>query len=254
MQVTEANDVRRVTFDRPDARNAMTPEIAEELAETVDGITPTDFDAVVITGEGSAFSAGGDIDAMADREETAAEGYDRITETFGRLAETVLSCPVPVIAKVNGDAVGAGLSVVALADFAYAAEGARFGAAFIHVGLIPDTGGTVLLPRLIGLRAAKRLVFTGELIDAQEATALDLINEAVPAAELDDRVDTLVGTLADRPSQTIGLAKRGLHGVVGKELVSGLEYEAHVEALAADSQAHEEGVTAFLEDREPEFD
>lgn len=254
MDCTDGEGVRTVTFDRPDARNALTPETAVTLAEHLETVAPTEFDAVVLRGEGPAFSAGGDIEAMGEREETAAEGYDRITETFGRLAEAVLGCPVPVVARVHGDAVGAGLSVVALSDFAYATPGARFGAAFVHVGLIPDTGGTVLLPRLVGLRAAKRLVFTGALVDAEEASELGLVNEVVAADALDDRVESLVGTLASRPSETIALAKRGLHGVLGKEVGSGLEYEAQLEALAADSTAHEEGVAAFLEDRDPAFE
>lgn len=254
MHVADADGVRTITFDRPDARNAMTPTIAVDLADHIDAVTPSTFDTVVLGGEGPAFSAGGDIEAMGEREETAAEGYDRITETFGRLAESILECPVPVIARVHGDAVGAGLSVVALSDFAYASTEARFGAAFIHVGLIPDTGGTVLLPRLVGLRAAKRLVFTGELVDAEEASALGLVNDAVPSSALDDRIDSIVETLGERPSETIALAKRGLHGVLGKEVGSGLEYEAHIEAMAADSAAHDEGVAAFREDRDPEFE
>lgn len=254
MHVADADDVRTITFDRPDARNAMTPEIAVDLADHIAGVTTEGFDAVVVEGEGPAFSAGGDIEAMREREETAVEGFDRITETFGRLAESMLECPVPIVSRIHGDAVGAGLSIVALSDFAYASSEARFGAAFVHVGLIPDTGGTVLLPRLVGLRAAKRLVFTGELVDADTADELGLINDVVAAEALDDRVETLLETVAKRPSETIALAKQGLHGVLGKEIPSGLEYEAQLEALAADSAAHEEGVAAFLEDRTPEFE
>ncbi|MFB6105098.1 MAG: enoyl-CoA hydratase/isomerase family protein [Halobacteriaceae archaeon] len=254
MHVSDDDGVRTVTFDRPDARNALTPDIAADLADTVDAVAVDTHDAVVLAGEGPAFSAGGDIEAMAAREETAAEGYDRIRATFGRLAESVLECPVPVLARVHGDAVGAGLSLVAVSDIAVAATDARFGAAFVHVGLIPDTGGTVLLPRLVGLRAAKRLVFTGDLVSASEAADLGLVSAAVPADELDDRVEGFLETFRARPTETIALAKEGLHGVLGNGIGEGLGYEAQLEALAADSDAHEEGVAAFLEDRDPDFD
>lgn len=254
MDVRDNDGVRTITFDRPEARNALTPEIAVELAETVEGVDQRSHDAIVLAGEGPAFSAGGDIDAMAERQETAPESYDRITDTFGRLAESILDCHVPVVSRVHGDAVGAGLSVVAVSDFAYAASDARFGAAFVRVGLIPDTGGTVMLPRLIGLRAAKRLAFTGEVIVAEEAQRLGLVNEVVRPDALDERLDDLLETLRARPTQTIGLAKRALHGVLGRDVAAGLDYEAQVEALAADSPAHTEGVAAFLEGREPDFE
>jgi enoyl-CoA hydratase/carnithine racemase len=246
--------VRRITFDRPDVRNAMTAAVARNLADALDGLDPADHDAVVITGEGEAFSAGGDIEAMAERDETAPEAYERVRTTLGRVAEQVLTAPVPVVAKVNGDAVGAGMSLTAVADFAYAGESARFGASFINVGLIPDMGGTAILPRLVGLRKTKELAFTGKLISAEEASDLDLVNEVVPDDELDDRVATLVETLENRPTANVGMAKRAIHNNLGQTWRDGLEREAHVQTLAYDTDAHAEGVDAFLNSRKPEFD
>lgn len=250
----EDGPVRRITFDRPDAYNAMTGAVARELTDALDGLDPTDQDAVVITGEGEAFSAGGDIEAMAEREETAREAYERVRETLGRVAEQILTAPVPVVAKVNGDAVGAGLSVVAAADFAYAAESARFGASFVDVGLVPDAGGTVLLPRLLGLRTAKELAFTGRLLDAREAADLDLVNETVHDEALDGRVETLLDELQGQPTETIALAKAAIHDNLGRSWRDGLEREAHAQTLAYDTDAHSEGVAAFLDGREPEFE
>ncbi|WP_121823161.1 enoyl-CoA hydratase/isomerase family protein [Halostella salina] len=254
MHVSDEDAVRHVTFDRPDASNAFTADAASELAAALDDLDPAVLDAVVVTGEGDAFSAGGDIQAMAERDETAREAYDRVRETLGRVAERVLSAPVPVVAKVNGDAVGAGLSLVAAADFAYAAADARLGASFINVGLVPDMGGTVTLPRLVGLRTAKELAFTGDLIDAERAAELDLVNEAVPADELDDAVDDLLGTLSARPTENIALAKAAIHENLGQPVDDGLKREAHFQTLAYDTDAHEEGVEAFLEGRRPDFD
>ncbi|MFD1562691.1 enoyl-CoA hydratase/isomerase family protein [Haloarchaeobius amylolyticus] len=245
--------IRRITFDRPDVYNAMTAAVARDLADALTELDSSDHDAVVITGDGDAFSAGGDIEAMAERDESASEAYERVRTTLGRVAEAVLTAPVPVVAKVNGDAVGAGMALAAAADFAYAAESARFGASFINVGLVPDLGGTAILPRLIGLRKTKELAFTGKLISATEAADLEIVNEAVPDDQLDDRVDELLETLADQPTESIGLAKRAIHGNLGVSLQEGLEREAHFQTLAYDTDAHAEGVDAFLNDRTPEF-
>ncbi|WP_128475790.1 enoyl-CoA hydratase/isomerase family protein [Halorussus pelagicus] len=254
MEITENDGVRTVTFDRPEVMNAFTTETAEELAEVIADTDPEEYDALVLTGEGGAFSAGGDIQSMAEREETTEEAYERVTETFGRVVEEALSAKVPIVAKVNGDAVGAGLAMTAVSDFAYAAESATFSCAFVRVGLIPDTGGSFLLPRLVGLRTAKRLAFTGEFFDAAEAAQLGLINEAVPDDELDEAVAGLLDTLCERPTKTIGLAKRAIHENLGRGWQDAIDYENHVQSLAYDTPEHEEGVAAFLEGRDPEFE
>lgn len=253
MKIHDEDSVRYLTLDRPEARNAVTAEVARDLAEALEDPDPT-LDAIVLAGEGEAFSAGGDIEAMAQREETAAEAHERVRETLGRVAEAVLTAPLPVVARIDGDAVGPGLSLVAAADFAYAGDSARFGASFVNVGLVPDMGATVTLPRIVGLRAAKELAFTGRLVDAREAEELDLVNETVPDDELDDRMGELLKTLAVRPTETIGLAKRAIHDNLGTGWHEGVEREASVQALAYDSAAHREGVDAFLNDRTLKFE
>lgn len=253
MRVEDDDGVRRITFDRPEAMNAFTAETAAELADAVEGATIESHDAVVLAGEGEAFSAGGDVEAMADREEGPREAYERVAETFGRVTEAMLESPVPTVARVHGDAVGAGLAVVALSDFAYAATDARFSCAFVRVGLIPDTGGSILLPQLVGLRTAKRLAFTGEFVDGAEAAELGLINEAVPADDLEDRVAETVERLERRPTETIGLTKRAIHENLGRHWAEALDYETLLQVQAYTSDAHEEGVAAFLEGREPDF-
>ncbi|MEY7851732.1 enoyl-CoA hydratase/isomerase family protein [Natrarchaeobius sp. A-rgal3] len=254
MRAYTEDGVRYLTFDRPATRNAFTAEVARDLAAELDAVDECTLDAVVLTGDGESFSAGGDIEAMAARDETTAEAYERVRSTLGRVAKRVLTAPVPVVTKVNGDAVGAGLSLVAASDFAYAAESARFGASFVNVGLVPDMGATVTLPRLIGLRRTKELVFTGRLIEAEEAASIDLVNESVPDGDLDDCVDDLLETLAARPTETLGLAKRAIHDNLGRSWRAGLEREAYVQTEAYDTPAHREGVDAFLNDRPPEFD
>lgn len=254
MQITDEAGVRRVTFDRPDVLNAFTTDTAAELADVLADSDPTELDAVVLTGEGRAFSAGGDVESMAAREETPEEAYERIDGTFGRLAEEAMSARVPIVARVDGDAIGAGMAIVALSDFAYAVDSARFSAAFVRVGLIPDTGGSFLLPRLVGLRAAKDLAFTGRFFDAEEAAELGIVNEVVAEDALDDRIDDLLATLEERPTRTIGLAKRAMHANLGRGFEEALDYENVVQSQAYATQEHGEGVAAFLEGREPEFD
>jgi len=254
MEITDDDGVRTVTFDRPEVMNAFTPEIAGELADVFAEADPDEQDAIVLTGEGEAFSAGGDIESMAEREENTEEAYERVTETFGRVVEEALAADVPIVAKVDGDAVGAGLAVTAVSDFAYAAESATFGCAFVRVGLIPDTGGSFLLPRLVGLRTAKRLAFTGEFFGAAEAAEMGLVNEVHPEGELDAAVADLLDTLRKRPTKTIGLAKRAIHENMGRGWREARDYENMVQSQAYDTPEHEEGVAAFLQGRNPEFE
>ncbi len=254
MHVETDDGVLRITFDRPEVLNAFSTETAEELAEHVASANPDEHHAVVLTGEGAAFSAGGDIQAMAERRVEPQAAYERVIGTFGRVVEEMLECPVPIVAKVNGDAVGAGLAIVALSDFAYAAEDATFSCAFVRVGLIPDTGGTFILPQLVGLRTAKQLAFTGEFFSAERAAELDLVNEAVPGDELDERVTATVERLGRRPTRTIGLMKQAIHENMGRHWSEALDYENLLQVQAYSSDAHEEGVEAFLEGRPPEFD
>ncbi|MDG5817638.1 enoyl-CoA hydratase-related protein [Natronococcus sp. A-GB7] len=249
MRIDDENGVRTITFDRPEQLNSFTADEASALAAAIEDVDEDEYDAVVLTGEGEAFSAGGDLEAMAEREETPKESYERTTETLGRVVETALTSPVPIVAKVNGDAVGAGLAVTAVSDFAYAAESAAFSCAFVRVGLVPDTGGTFLLPQLIGLRDAKRLALTAEFVSAEEAAELGLVNETVPDEELDDAVDDLLETLRKRPTATLGLTKRAIHENMGRYWQEALDHELLTQSLAYGTPEHEDGVRAFLERR-----
>jgi len=253
MHTETVDGVRHITFDRPEAKNAFTPDLAAALADEIEALDPETHDAAVLTGEGDAFSAGGDLEAMADREGDVRDYYDTVEETFGRLAEAAMESRVPLVARVNGDAIGAGLAVVALCDFAYAVPDARFSCAFVRVGLVPDTGGSFLLPRLVGLRDAKRLAFTAEFVHAGDAADLGLVNEALPESDLDAALDDLLDTLRARPTRTIGMIRQALHDNLGREFGDAIDHETLVQSHAQDTAEHEEGVAAFLEGREPEF-
>ncbi|MDT3437737.1 enoyl-CoA hydratase-related protein [Haloarcula sp. 1CSR25-25] len=253
VRVEVESRVHTVIFDRPESKNAFTAEAARELIDALETATAEDARALVITGDGDAFCAGGDIMAMAERDERPTEAYDRVQSTLNTVIETILTAPYPVIAKINGDAVGAGTNIAAACDFAYAATSARFGEVFANVGLIPDSGGTFLLPALVGLRTAKELTMTGRLFDAEEAAEMDLINRVIPENELEESVDDLLSTLASKPTETLGLTKRGIHENIGRPFREALDREARLQTLAYGSEAHEIGVNAFLNDERPEF-
>ena len=254
MHVDTDDGVLRIAFDRPEALNAITTETATTLADTIEDASADEYDAILVTGEGDAFSAGGDLETLAEQPESSREAYTEVEESFGRVVEAMLESDLPIVARVNGDAIGAGLSIVALADIAYAAADATFSCAFVRIGLIPDTGGTFMLPHIVGLRAAKKLAFTGEFFDAERAAELDLINEAVPSEELDDRVEETLDRLRRRPTETIGMMKGAMHENMARHWSEALDHENLVQVQARTSEVHEEGVSAFLEDREPEFD
>lgn len=253
VRVETTDRVHTLAFDRPDAKNALTADAAADLVDALEAAESADARAVVLTGDGDAFCAGGDIEAMAARDETPGEAYDRVRDSLTALIETLLTLPLPVIAKVNGDAVGAGTNVAAACDFAYAVEDARFGEVFGNVGLIPDSGGTFILPALVGLRTAKELTMTGRLFEAPEAAEMDLINRAVSAADLDGAVADLLEALDRKPTETLGLTKRGLHENIGRPFRDALEREAYLQVIAYGSDAHERGVEAFRNDERPDF-
>ncbi|MFC4408505.1 enoyl-CoA hydratase/isomerase family protein [Haloarchaeobius iranensis] len=254
MRVEDDDGVRTITFDRPNVMNAMNLEVATELADAVAEADPVDHDAIVLTGDDPAFSAGGDIQAMKEREEGPRESYERVAETFNRAAAELLNSDVPVVAKVNGDCVGAGLAIVAASDMAYTVPDATFSCAFIRVGLVPDTAATFTLPRLVGLRTAKRLTMTGEFFDGAEAAEMGLVNEAVPEDELDEAVDEIVGKLSRRPTRTVGMTKQAIHENLDNDWRKALDYENMLQVQAYMSEEHEEGVDAFLEGRNPDWD
>lgn len=254
VRTTVDDRVHTIAFDRPEKKNSLTEETFREVMDALDRAAQADARAVVVTGEGDAFCAGGDIDAMKTRDETVSEAYDRIRGTLTAVIEAILTAPFPVVAKVNGDAVGAGSNIAATCDFAIAAEGARFGEVFVNVGLVPDTGGTYLLPHFVGLRDAKELTMTGRLFDATEAEELRLVNRAVPAADLDGEVAELLADLDRKPTDALAKTKRALHENLGRRFRDGLEREASLLAQAYMGDAHAEGVEAFVEGREPDFD
>ncbi len=246
--------VLTLTLSRPDSRNALNLVLIKALAAALrEAEADPAVRCVVITGKGKAFCAGGDIKEMAERAGKAVATKERLQQGLNRIARSVWEMEKPVLAKVNGDAAGAGFGLLLACDLAYAADSAKFHASFIRMGLIPDVGGSFTIPRRLGLHRAKEMLFLGRTVDAAEAEALGLINRAVPAAELDAFVDEVVGKLAGSPTKTIGLAKRAMHRGLASTFDEALEHEAYAQGYCFTTEDHVEGTKAYLERREAKF-
>jgi enoyl-CoA hydratase/carnithine racemase len=246
MKVNEKDGVITLSFDQPEKQNPFTANAATQIEEIADSATRDEHSAIVLTGTGSTFCAGGDLESLSHSGESAQERYERYAPGTD-FVSSLLSSPVPTIAKINGDAVGAGLSIVALCDFAYASEEAEFSAAFVNVGLIPDSGLTVFLPRIVGLRTTLDLMLTGRKISASEALEMDLINDVVSSDELDQSVQSQIDKLSDLPTGALSTIRRTVHENAARHYEEGIDYENLLQSVMAGTEDHQQAVEELLD-------
>jgi 2-(1,2-epoxy-1,2-dihydrophenyl)acetyl-CoA isomerase len=254
--VRRDGSVVTITLNRPDKLNAMTGVMSDELLEVFTSVRDDDdARAIVVTGAGRGFCAGQDLTEFesAYRAGERPDIREHLEQSYHRLIPVVVSTPKPVIAAVNGVAAGAGVSLAAACDIRIAAEEARFTQAFVKIGLIPDSGGTWLLPRIIGYARALELSITGEVIDAETALEIGLVNRVVDGDALEDEVSGLAARLAAMPTAAIGETKALLRGAALLDLEAALHAEAEAQARMGQTDDHLEGVVAFAEKREPRF-
>jgi enoyl-CoA hydratase len=205
---------------------------------------------VVVTGAGEkAFVAGADIQEFAGR--GGIEQYD-VTKNFG-IFEAPERCPKPVIAAVNGFALGGGCELAMACDFRVASDKAKLGQPEVNLGILPGGGGTQRLPRLVGMGKAYQLLYSGDMVSADEARRIGLVDEVVPHDELRDHVRTLAATIAEKSPVALRLIKEGVKASARTPLDEGVRLEATLFGLAFASQDKEEGITAFLEKRKADF-
>ena len=241
-----------ITLNRPQSLNFLDPIMAEETDRALaDAEKDEGVGAVVITGAGRAFSAGGDLKFMKE-DHTAYEFYQRM-EYITRFIRTMIHLPKPIIASVNGPAVGGGCNIALAADIVLASEKATFAEVFSRIGLIPDCGGIYLLSRRIGLTRAKDLVFTGRTVEAQEAERMGMVNRVFPAEALPEETRKMALELAGGPTLALGIAKRLLNQSYESDFDTLLRLENSNQALLRLTEDHREGVKAFFEKRKPEF-
>jgi 2-(1,2-epoxy-1,2-dihydrophenyl)acetyl-CoA isomerase len=248
MHVTDDEGIRYLRFDSPEQRNPFSIEIANRMEAAISDCNPNEHDAIVITGEGEAFSAGGDLnsDTVSDANEEARDAYQRFSGASG-FVTAMLTAPVPTVAKVNGDAFGGGMSIVALSDFAYAVTDATFAASFVQLGLIPDGGATLLLQRHIGLRDALELVMTGRSVSATEATELGLVNDSVEdQAALEEAVEETLDRFRELPTGAVAHTRQALHENASRHYREGVDYENLLQAQATGTEDHRSAVEQFL--------
>jgi 2-(1,2-epoxy-1,2-dihydrophenyl)acetyl-CoA isomerase len=251
---TETRDgVLTVTLDRPDALNALTIPLKEALlAAFVGAATDADVRAVVLTGAGRAFCAGQDLRERLEPGATSLE--EEIRLRYNPLIRAMRTLPQPIIAAVNGIAAGAGASLAFASDIRLAAEDASFLLAFGRVGLVPDSGATWLLPRLVGAAKATELALLGEPLRAADAERLGLVARVVPPDRLVAEAQALGARLADGPPRAMALTKAALERSWTATLDEQLEHEAEIQGIAGATSDHAEGLRAFVEKRRPRFD
>src|SRR6266404_2494950 len=242
-------------MNRPERLNALNNELSTALHSSLQRIAKDDsIRVIVLTGAGRAFCAGGDLAAIGKgREANNLEQLEPILRAGMAMVLTMRTMPQPVIAAVNGAAAGAGMNVALAADIRISAEEAVFGQNFAKVGLFPDYGGTYFLPQLVGPSKAAELFYTGDMIDAKTALALGLVNQVVPAAQLEAEVKKLAQKIAQGPSLAIRAVKKALFASQEKELARALDNEVREQIRCYLSEDCNEGIRAFFEKRHPKF-
>lgn len=248
----EVDPVSTITISRPESLNTLTIETLGALREALETVDTDETKVLVITGAGDeSFAAGADIEYMSELDTPGAHRY---AELGHAVVNEIESFPVPVIAAINGYAFGGGSEISLACDFRVAAETAVIGQTEIDLGIIPGWGGTQRLPRVVGDERARRMVFLGERITAEEALECGFVSEVVPEDELDSHVRALAEQIAEKPRFALVAAKEALNLERLREPAAGLAYERRAWSGLFGTPDQQEGMSAFLERRDPDFE
>ena len=257
IQLELTDGVAELTLNRPERLNAWNQQFGEELRSAIlEDASDSAVRAVLITGAGRGFSSGADLKDMLER---GAEGGDApdvgtlLRERYHPIITGIRELPKPVVAAVNGPAVGIGCSLALACDLIWAAESAIFGLAFVNIGLVPDGGSTFLVPAAAGKARALEMALLGDPVPAQQALDWGLINRVVPDGKLMDEARSLARTLAAGPTLSYANSKRALNNSVLKIMGEQLDLEADIQAEMSQTKDFLEGVQAFVEKRDPNF-
>jgi 2-(1,2-epoxy-1,2-dihydrophenyl)acetyl-CoA isomerase len=243
--------IATITLNRPEKLNSFIREMALLMQEKLDECSSNDIRCVYITGMGRAFSAGQDLAEVATPE--APEFGEILSEHYNPIVTKIRALQKPVIAAVNGVAAGAGANIALCCDIVIAAESASFIQAFSKIGLIPDSGGTHVLPRLIGWQKASALMMLGEKVSATDAERMGMIYKVFPDASFRDEAMKIAETLAQMPTKGLAYTKLALNLSLDTSFLEQLNDENIFQQRAANTQDYKEGVQAFLEKRPPKF-
>lgn len=254
-----SDGIMTVTLNLPEKRNPISEiEVIDALVAVLEA---ADADiavrAIILTGAGSAFSSGGDVKKMRVggglRDELPAQTRRNYRNGIQRLPILFQSLEVPIIAAVNGPAIGAGCDLACMCDIRIASENAKFAESFVKIGLVPGDGGAWLLQRIVGLSKATEMTLTGAIIDAQEALACQLVSRVVPADALMETATAIARQIAENPPHAVRMAKRLIRQAQDSSLSSVLDMSAAMQAAAHATADHDEAITAFGERRAPRF-
>jgi 2-(1,2-epoxy-1,2-dihydrophenyl)acetyl-CoA isomerase len=249
-----AEGVATITLNRPDVLNSFTRSMARELCAALDQVKNDDaLRAVVITGAGRGFCAGQDLAEAMPKDGAMPDLGDFVRDGYNPMVMAIRTLEKPVICAVNGVAAGAGANLAYACDIVFAAASATFIQSFAKIGVIPDSGGTFILPRIVGLHRATIMTMLAEKLTAEQAREWGLV---YMVTEPDALLDTAFGTakqLATQPTRALGLIKRGFNKSLGIDLAAQLKYEEELQREAGRSYDYQEGVNAFLEKRKPVF-
>ena len=245
------NGICTITLNRPEVYNALNDEITFELQDALKQASRDEaIRVLVLTGEGKAFCSGQDLKSSGGNKRSFIESLHK---RYNPIIRAMRDLPKPIIGRVNGVAAGAGCSLALACDVIVATQDAIMTEVFINIGLVPDSGSSFFLPRLVGPARAFELASMGTKITGAEAAAMGLINKAVPAGELDEAVLKYSSYYATAPTKSIGMIKKMLNRGMSSTLEEALDYEAYCQEIAGNSNDYKEGVAAFLEKRKAEF-
>jgi len=246
-----ANGIARLTLNRPERLNSFTVQMHEEVADALGNLG--EARTLILTGAGRGFCAGQDLGDRAVAPGQAVDLGESVEKRYNPLIRTLAALPMPVIARVNGVAAGAGANIALACDIVVAARSAKFIQSFAAIGLIPDSGGTWVLPRLVGQARALGLALTGEPLSAEKAEAWGLIWKAVDDDRLDEEVDALAARFAAGPTLGLARIKKMIRESWGQSLDSELDRQRDAMRELGFTRDYHEGVAAFMEKRKPTF-
>ena len=245
--------VATITLNRPKSFNSFNREMALNLQNSLDECQEdSNVRAIVITGEGKAFCAGQDLVEVTDQSQHP--GFKKILEEhYNPIIKKIRTTYKPIIAAVNGVAAGAGANIALACDIVVASESASFIQAFSAIGLVPDSGGTFFLPRLIGFQKASALAMLGDKVSAAEAEKMGMIYKVFSSADFEEQVNQLAGKLAKMPTRGLAFTKKAFNQSFANNLDEQLSVESLLQIEASETEDYHEGVAAFLEKRKPNF-
>lgn len=247
------NGIAKITLNRPKSFNSFNREMALALQKTLDDCHANEeVRVIVLTGEGKAFCAGQDLVEVTDQAQNP--GFKKILEEhYGPIIQKIRTTAKPIIAAVNGVAAGAGANIALACDIVVAHEKVSFIQAFSGIGLIPDSGGTFFLPRLIGFQKASALAMLGDKVSAEEAEKMGMIYKVFPLESFEEEVNNLAFRMAAMPTKGLALTKQAFNSAMTNTLEEQLTVESKLQIIASDTHDYREGVSAFLEKRKPIF-